>query len=829
VWGSDSSQLGHLTAAQQQRLTNILDQYLIDIENGLPVDAQALALENPDLAQPLKQYLDKLAALYGLAAGSRTESQEQECSSEHSPVLTELGDYKIIRELGRGGMGTVFEAQQKSLGRLVALKLLSLASTLDPKHVARFYNESRAAGLLSHPHIVPVFSVGTHRGLHYYVMQLIEGQSIEQWIQGQQKASANGTTLDDWRLPVSWTIKVAGALHSAHEAGVVHRDIKPSNLLLDKAGHIWVTDFGLARCANDAQLTRSGDMIGTLRYMSPEQVSGQRALVDGGTDTYALAATLYEMLTLQQAIQGEDTAQILTSINRNAIEPLSRLCPGLPLDLSVVLSKALARHRFDRYETSQAFAEDLQRVLDGRPTHAKPASMVESMIRWSVKHQRAVLTVATFLVLTFLGLAASVAMINGQKRATETISRRNASTELLARAAFESLGTEMADKLAAIPSARAVRRQLLDKTLAYYQQYADIAQDSPDLARSLAKALSKIGTLHSELGDHAKAVEALIEADRSYRRLMTDSAAGDLLKLEWSICHNNLGRALHQAGKLSAAEEHLRRAIASQQDLREINLPGATLQWATSQNNLGLLLVDLDQLDLAEAAYRHAEGALQSVPSPSLAEQNQLATVSTNLSALLCRSKPQLAVERARTALQVQVDLSEKDPGRAEYSVLAINLLKVLGAGHSGLGQHAEAVQAYRQATEISLQLVERWPGEPNYLRDLSTNYNQMGIVFAQMSKPTEAQSSFRTAIEYQERLVAQFPEEPELCSSLASMFNNLGFICQQLDQRQQAVEAYQASVEHQNRAIQLAPNVDRFSQLLEKHRDNLASLRRNP
>ena len=217
-----------------------------------------------------------------------------------------LGDFRLIREIGRGGMGVVYEASQISLGRRVALKVLPFAAVLDSRQIARFKHEAQAAAQLEHPNIVSVFAIGVERGVHYYAMQYIEGQSLDRALAEMRPAAcsapdrgaggveadvcpstssslltAKSTRRRDYFQTVARLgIQAAEALHAAHEHGVVHRDIKPSNLLLDADGKLWVTHFGLARCQTDATLTRTGDVVGTMRYMSPEQAMGQSALVD---------------------------------------------------------------------------------------------------------------------------------------------------------------------------------------------------------------------------------------------------------------------------------------------------------------------------------------------------------------------------------------------------------------------------------------------------------------------------------------------------------------------------------------------------------------------
>jgi serine/threonine protein kinase len=276
-----------------------------------------------------------------------------------------LGDYRLLRELGRGGMGVVYEAEQLSLGRRVALKVLPFAATLDPRQLQRFHNEARAAASLHHPHIVPVYAVGCERGVHYYAMQFIDGRSLDDVLyqlrqpdQPAAEADSRRDTVPDahgqagtlssprqgrgyYRRVADLGIGAAEALEHAHQLGVVHRDIKPGNLILDGRGHVWVTDFGLAQCRSDARLTQTGDVVGTLRYMSPEQALAQRGVIDQRTDVYSLGATLYELLTLQPVFGGQDRQQLLRQIAFEEPARPRRVNRALPAELETIVLKAL--------------------------------------------------------------------------------------------------------------------------------------------------------------------------------------------------------------------------------------------------------------------------------------------------------------------------------------------------------------------------------------------------------------------------------------------------------------------------------------------------------
>jgi serine/threonine protein kinase len=281
-------------------------------------------------------------------------------------------------------MGIVYEAEQISLGRRVALKVLPLAAVMDPRHLQRFQNEARAAASLHHEHIAPVYAVGNERGVHYFAMQLINGPSLADVLAGQRSGSPAAASADPStgytprpptpaadtapvarasteRLPrdaayfrrvAEWGIQAAEALEHAHTLGILHRDVKPANLMLDGAGKLWVTDFGLARTGVDSSLTVSGDLLGTLRYMSPEQALAKRAVVDHRTDIYSLGVTLYEVLTLQPPFAGTDRQELLRRVVWDEPRAPRKIQPAIPVELETIVLKALEKNPADRYATA---------------------------------------------------------------------------------------------------------------------------------------------------------------------------------------------------------------------------------------------------------------------------------------------------------------------------------------------------------------------------------------------------------------------------------------------------------------------------------------------
>ncbi len=329
----------------------------------------------PTYAAHIREMVSAVAALEQLNIPFGGSSSAARGLPTQQALSGTLGDFRILREIGRGGMGVVYEAEQISLARRVALKVLPLAAVLDPRQLQRFQNEARAAASLRHPHIVQVYAVGCERAVHFYAMEFIEGQTLADVIAARRRdssalwpslglrlwpslshpASSSGTesqvaidtvtspaAAEIFRTVAHLGVQAAEALEHAHQMGVVHRDIKPSNLLIDPAANLWITDFGLAQTQAPGNLTMTGDILGTLRYMSPEQAQGQRQVLDHRSDIYSLGVTLYELLTLEPPFAANDRHVLIHQILDGLPRPPRELRRDIPRDLETIVLKAMA-------------------------------------------------------------------------------------------------------------------------------------------------------------------------------------------------------------------------------------------------------------------------------------------------------------------------------------------------------------------------------------------------------------------------------------------------------------------------------------------------------
>jgi serine/threonine protein kinase len=509
---------------EDSHILALLKEYQAEWDTGKRPDRALYLDRRPELAAQLAMYLDSIDFLH---KGTPALSGPGHPMRRLETGLTRgdrLGEFELIREIGRGGMGVVYEARQPSLNRKVAVKVLPETFARDRVRLQRFTVEAQAAAAVAHPNIVTVYAVGEERGLHYYAMRLVEGDSLDILAAGasgkqpphysetrsygpslgveskrdalstvstsapQSLASTTGSLIalshSDrpayYRKIAELGEQVARAIDHAHQCGVVHRDIKPENLLLDSAGHIWVTDFGLAQLADAPAVTQTGVAVGTLRYMSPEQAAGDKRRLDHRTDVYSLAVTLYEIATGRPAFPAEEPAVLLHHIAHDEPANPASTNPKFPIDLETVFLKAMQKEPRERYATAGEFADDLHRFLMGQPILARRPSSWDRTKRWVGRHPAIMATVLVSLLVAAIASGAATALVANEQAETQ----RAYDSSRLAHEETKKAQLE-ADKLA---KAEQLAREAADKHAKAEQERADEAE------RRFRRA--------KELGDH---------------------------------------------------------------------------------------------------------------------------------------------------------------------------------------------------------------------------------------------------------------------------------------------------------------------------------------
>jgi serine/threonine protein kinase/Tfp pilus assembly protein PilF len=743
----------------------VADEFLARQERGERPDIEEYAARYPGAANPIRDVLRSLRLVE--SAGGAGFGSDPPARTPDELVVGVLGDFRIVREIGRGGMGIVYEAEQMSLARRVALKVLPYAATMDPKQLQRFKNESRAAASLRHEHIVHVYGVGCERGVHYYAMEFIEGLTLAQIIAAMREPGERGSVSapcetsatgfdggegqgartqprspetapiadlstqlsgpknrDFYRAAAHLIADAADALEHAHSLGIVHRDVKPGNLMVDAAGKVYVADFGLARFGPDAGLTMSGDLLGTLRYMAPEQALARHGLVDHRADIYGLGATLYELLTGRPAVDADERAEILRKIAFEDPVAPRRLDRSVPAELETITLKSLAKNPIERYATASELADDLKRLLDDKPIRAKRPSVRQRLARMARRHPEAsgALLLAAGLLLgaawvwdrqrTLAEGSARVVAVEAKKlqnagRYPEALAVARRAADLLPRFGDVALRRDVETRVAELNLLIQLEEARLEASAAAGMEFDHARED-----RAFALAFAEHGLDLSKLAPEDVAGRIRASAIRAHLVAALD---------EWAFCKE----------RVRAGSGESLRVIAGQADddpwrqrLRDPQVRRDRVALERLADEEGVLAQPPANLVLLAGALSRAQTLAPAVSLLRKAQQRHPADfwINFELAFLLYgeRGSEAEAVGYLRAALALRPE--------------STGVYNNLGTALYRQGKWEEAAAAYRTAIDL-------YPGN-------AQAYNNLGIAFDKQGKLTEAVAAYQKAID---------------------------------------------------------------------------------
>jgi serine/threonine protein kinase/tetratricopeptide (TPR) repeat protein len=764
----------------------------------------------PHIADDLREMLPALAEV------EHIKDEVQEAPAVEMPKLRQVGEYSILREVGRGGMGVVYEAEQVTLGRRVALKVL--AGGKSGHGLERFKREARAAARLHHTNIVPVFGVGDHEGMPYYVMQFIQGLGLDEVLDevkrlqavsgtavppssisarpqrkdvsaaavarslvtgtfepppiidiaetlthagdvgqasrlpGQDEqagrllydkpTSASGISLPgqstlSGRKPSYWHsvaqigLQVADALEYAHKQGILHRDIKPSNLLLDLHGVVWVTDFGLAKTDDQENLTHTGDVLGTLRYMPPEAFEGNN---DARSDLYSLGLSMYELLALRPAYDERKREQLVKQVTTTDPPRLGSLNKSIPRDLQTIVHKAIEKDPNHRYASAGAFAADLRRFLSDQTILARRVSPAERFTRWCRRNPWIAGSVAA-AVLIFVGAFAAINVALWEARqarslaeARRTDAERNEAEARFqkeqaeigftrARKAVDDYLNQVTDSAALkAPGLQPLRRDLLGSALKFYQDFVGERGDDPVLQAELAAVHLRVAKIQSEMANTEGSKRAGQAAVKLYERLVAESPADE-----------------------------------------------------SAQSGLVEAYTRADELEKAIAI---GEPIAKAHPD-FLRVKDQLADAYNGLGVARSRTGDHVGVMQAyERSLHFREELYRTNPAKFEYELGLAIALNNLGAELYSLNQNADALVLYRHGLDHARNLYRNQPRDFSTIRLLYRGLNNSSTQLETLGLVEEALKVNLEGLELAQRLVRSDTDVPEhvyFCQAFAS------------------------------------------------------------
>ncbi|MCR9247470.1 MAG: protein kinase [bacterium] len=729
-------------SARLERLAEAMEVFLRHGDGAVP-DQAALLAQHPHLREELEPMFES-----GFGAPAAEDDEIEDSGVGHSMTPGQcFGDYRIVREVGRGGMGAVFEAEQISLGRRVALKLLHDRLTWSPAAIARFRREAAVASSLQHPGIVPIYEVGEWEGRHYFSMEFLAGRPLHE-VMHQPRL---GVRSDCSRTAEAAELvaRVADALQHAHERGLVHRDVKPHNIMLGLDGSVRLLDFGLVKELQLEQESVTREYLGTPHYSSPEQVAGKPARPT--SDVFSLGIVLYELLSGRLPFDGPTSHEVLNRIEVGEFEPLSRAARGTPRDLQIICGKAMEQLPGNRYSTAGELAADLRRFLRIEPIQAKPPRVTVRVGKWLRRHR---LQVALWGVVSLLIVAAPLAYAVHEHRTRLAVERERKALDHVERLAFRGIEqslTMLAEDLARQPGMAAERQDRVDRVMAMCEEFLAIRAFDPERALRTAAAYRLIGYINIELGNPLGAQAAcrrgreLVAAGSSHPdTALFDKVHGQLLRLELLISqHINPTSAADEFARVIA---HWRTAAERSDAAAEFVLDYAETLIARAR-----ALAELyERRGEAESLLRQALVALEPErPGRSDRVATAMVRATNGLAHLvLWDGRPADALVLLERVLESIAILPPND-------VLAIEqtfATAAVGEARRALGQRERAEATLRRAITVGEALAATYPGSRRLQRAILGGRVRLAGLLLTQRDFGEAEQLLRAAVPRGER-----------------------------------------------------------------------------
>jgi serine/threonine-protein kinase len=834
------------------QLDEVIAAYLEALEAGQAPDRKELLARYPSLAPDLEAFFADEKQFDSLVAPLRVQTPlpgtalntpptrpiaatPPPAKDIRGPDLLEanggrFGDYELLEEIARGGMGIVFKARQIRLNRIVALKMIRNGQLAYAEEIQRFKLEAEAAANLDHPNIVPIYEIGDIGGQHFFSMKLIEGGNLTQRLaayrlpDGPRSRSTAGVDAKQ-RQAARLIATVAHAIAYAHERGLLHRDLKPANILVDAQGQPHITDFGLVKrvghpppnpestiepatgAARADSLTQSGIAVGTPNYMAPEQAAGPKNALTTAADVYSLGAILYEMLTGRPPFRADTPLETLLLVLEHEPERPRILCPTMDRDLETICLKCLDKNPHKRYAGAEALAEDLERYLVGEPILARPAGPAEWLWRWCRRNRSlaagvglaaaSLLTVAIVSFLFFLREASHAKRLRQEKAETamalDLARRKEAETatalELARRKEIEAeQHAQEEEKQRRKAEANALE---VDKQRRRAEANAQEEKKQRQLAdESFRQAHRAVGEFCIQLGEIRLAQyaglqpvrKAFLEASlKYYDGFIRQRGKDPTLRAELADTKFRVAFITNVIGSQTEALARYQEARAIYEELVAADPKSAALRAGLGRTciNMGLLLDALgkprESLEAQEKARDLFDRLSRQVKKPA-AYRSSLAATYTNLGTLY-RTIGRLpdSVDAFRKALAIHEELVRNHPGVSKYKgQLAVGHVN-MGVMYGVLGDEGKALDSYRAAWKLQNEIARAHPDQHENQRDLAMSYRRIGNRLCATGKLNDGLRWLNEGHTIVNKLVKSNPEVTEFQVLLGVSSRSLG------------------------------------------------------
>jgi len=777
----------NITQPSDDQLDALICEYLEAADRGRPPEQEEFIAQHPAFAEQLREFFSDWGGLPdppskgSTAETLDTQNNDGEPAQAKDPLELELEDFELVRVIGRGGMGQVFEARQRSLRRVVAVKSMATGKT-SARHGrhgrkaaerntqelrGRFLREAEVTGGLQHPGIVPVYAVGTAAdGEPYYAMRLIEGESLHDAIEGFHASLKEGedfprTQSLAFRRLLRRLIDVCNAIDYAHSQQVIHRDIKPRNVMLGRFGETLVVDWGLAKVtapgvslvdtsplpvSQPVSGTHQGSAVGTPAFMSPEQASGELERLGPASDVYSLGATLYCLLTGKQAFEGRDLLAIFDRVKRGDFPQPRAVCPHVPPALEAICLKAMALEKSERYTTATLLADDLERWLADEPVSAYRESILERCARWGRRHRTWIRAGMLGLGVVAVLAAASAWMIDRERQTTE-LHRRQALARLnQSRELTDSLLTGLSESLELHPNAQGTRKYLLERAAAEYEQFVQQVEDDPELELERGRSYLRLGEVRHLLREQPAAGAAFLKAQEIFDRLRDAQPTWGPARMEAANSRTQRGLLLSEADQPAEAIALYGEAIAladglltespENSDYREA-WTTATLNHAARLARNGRLTEAIQSLDGALERLRgwaNVPGA--DAKTARLAARGQM----TLAKVLLDEGQLDTAYAHLTEACAYLEAMVVQEPGNATYRNDRATARVLLAQVAGGLGHAGEEMASYASARLDFDELSRTFPDVPLYEENRALTDVDLAQCWLQVGDAREAE-----------------------------------------------------------------------------------------